>query len=162
LRNVTFGQALHLILDDAAAGNAKADIGCARVGQVIAISTRQRIKTLTDEMAADAKQVGPPKTQQALERVLPELHFNANSFSDVVDFMRDVGGANLFVDWKAVEAAGVKRDAPLTLKLRSIPQREALRLIIDSAADYKGTLDLQVDPKEDLVTITATKRGKPP
>ena len=37
-------------------------------------------------------------TQAQLDKKLPELNFNAIPFSDVVDFLRDVTGANIAVD----------------------------------------------------------------
>src|SRR5205823_9949139 len=37
-------------------------------------------------------------TQQQLEKKLPELRFDAIGFSDVIDFLRDITGANIFVN----------------------------------------------------------------
>ena len=47
-----------------------------------------------------------------LDRRLPEINFNGNAFGDVVDFLRDVTGANIFVNWRALETAGISKDAP--------------------------------------------------
>ena len=56
--------------------------------------------------------------QAQLDRPLPELQFDGVGFSDVIDFLRDVSGANIFVNWKSLEAAGVDRNAPVTARLR--------------------------------------------
>ena len=35
----------------------------------------------------------------ALDRKLPEVRLNNIAFSDVIEFLRDVSGANLYVNW---------------------------------------------------------------
>ena len=50
----------------------------------------------------------------------------------MVDFLRDVSGANIFVNWKSLEGAGVDRNAPVTAKLRNVKFSKALSIILDS------------------------------
>ena len=56
---------------------------------------------------------------------MPELHFNANAFADVVEFLRDVTGANIYVDWPALERASISRDAPVTACWSAVSARTA-------------------------------------
>jgi hypothetical protein len=157
-RGLPLGHVLRLILDEAAAG--KEGVAFRRVGHVVVISTNERIKVLADQIAADAKKQGSDKAQEALARVLPEVRFNANKFGDSIDFLRDVAGASLYVDWNAIESAGVKRDTPITLLVRNVPLREVLRLLIDTASGDQTTLDLRLDAHEDVITIaTAARKG---
>jgi hypothetical protein len=65
---------------------------------------------------------------------LPELKFEGVSFGDAIDFVRDVSGANITVNWKAVEAAGVTKDSPINLHLTAITLRKALSMILTEAA----------------------------
>ncbi|MGH7213518.1 MAG: hypothetical protein ACREIT_01960, partial [Tepidisphaeraceae bacterium] len=65
---------------------------------------------------------GVDETDQAvqaqLDRQLPEVRFDAVGFSDVIDFLRDVSGANIFVNWRALEQAGVDKNARVSARLR--------------------------------------------
>lgn len=47
-----------------------------------------------------------------------DLKFDGVAFADALDFLRDVCGVNLVVDWPGVEAAGVPRDAPISVAFR--------------------------------------------
>jgi hypothetical protein len=51
--------------------------------------------------------------------------------SDSLDFVRDVTGTNIYVDWKAVELAGVTQTIPVDLAATHIPIREALQKILN-------------------------------
>jgi type II secretory pathway component GspD/PulD (secretin)/tetratricopeptide (TPR) repeat protein len=95
--------------------------------------------------------------QAQLDRHLPEVKFNANALSDVIDFLRDVSGANIYVDWKALEAANIAKDAPVTAKLRDIKFSKALELIFKNVEgdDDEHRLGYTVD--EGVITISTRK-----
>jgi general secretion pathway protein D len=90
--------------------------------------------------------------QAQLDRQLPELKFDAVGFSDVVDFLRDVSGANLFVNWKSLEAAGIDRNTPVNTTLRNIKFSKALSTILDSVGGGQTKLGYTVD--EGVITIS--------
>src|SRR6185503_19075525 len=90
--------------------------------------------------------------QAMLDRGVPELNFDAVAFADVVDFLRDVSGANIFVNWKALEAAGVDRTAPVTARLRNIKFSKALTIILDSVSG--GTVPLGYTIDDGVITIS--------
>src|SRR4051794_2102424 len=48
-----------------------------------------------------------------LDRKLPDIRFEGSLFGDVIDFYRDVVGADILVDWPALAAAGVHRMTPV-------------------------------------------------
>ena len=102
-----------------------------------------------------------------LEVHLPDLRFNANSLSDVLDFLRDATGTNIYVDWPALERASIARDAPVTAKLHDIKFSKALELIFKSVEgedeDHKlgYTLDegvITISTKKELSKNTITRR----
>ena len=44
---------------------------------------------------------------KSLSRTLPEISFDGNSLGDVIDFLHDVTGQAIDVNWQALDAAGV-------------------------------------------------------
>jgi hypothetical protein len=73
-------------------------------------------------------------TNRQLDATLPELRLDGVSLADSIDFLRDVSDANIVVNWKALEEAGVSRDVPVTLHLRNISLRKAMQLILSEAS----------------------------
>ncbi len=58
------------------------------------------------------------------------INFHENRLVSVVDYLRNTTGANFFVNWTALEAAGVEMDTPITLQLNDAPAEQALRLVL--------------------------------
>lgn len=90
--------------------------------------------------------------QKRLDRVLPEVTFDAVGFADVIDFMRDVSGANIFVNWKSIEAAGIERNTPITARLRTIRFGKALSIILDATGGGRRKLGYSID--DGVITIS--------
>ncbi len=67
----------------------------------------------------------------ALGRTLPEVKFQGSSLKDCVDFLRDVSGANLHVNWRALEAAGITGDTPVNMRLREVSLRKILTTLLN-------------------------------
>jgi type II secretory pathway component GspD/PulD (secretin)/tetratricopeptide (TPR) repeat protein len=110
------------------------------------------------EVKADRGEGDEDQALQAqLDRHLPEVRFNANALSDVIDFLRDVSGANIYVDWKALEAASIARDAPVTAKLRDIKFSKALELIFKSVEGDDDDHKLGYTVDEGVITISTRK-----
>jgi general secretion pathway protein D len=87
-----------------------------------------------------------------LDRQLPALTFDAVGFSDVIDFLRDVSGSNIFVNWKSLEAAGIDRNTPVSANLRNVKFSKALNVILDSVGGGQTKLGYTVD--EGVITIS--------
>ena len=62
-------------------------------------------------------------------RQLPEIKLDSIPLSDTIDFLRDITSTNIFVNWRALEAAGIDRNSPVTLKLKNVAFRDVLSLI---------------------------------
>ena len=91
--------------------------------------------------------------------MLPEITFEGVSFSDTIDFLRDVTSANVFVNWRALEAAGIDRNAPVTAKLKQVKFGRALQLMLDDVAGGKNKLAYEID--DNVITVsTAEDLGK--
>jgi hypothetical protein len=92
-----------------------------------------------------------------LTRRLPELHFNANAFSDVIDFMRDVTGLNIWVDWAALESAGIGKNVPVTLRVRDVTVASALDLLLQTVG---GNTELAYTVEGGVLRITTAERAR--
>jgi beta-lactamase regulating signal transducer with metallopeptidase domain len=103
-----------------------------------------------------------------LKRRLPEIKLENTAFGDVIDFLRDVTGANIVVNWRDLESAGIDRDAAVTLRVRDITLDKALRLVLDDVGTGAANLSYVAD--DNVISIataqslerTVKRPGGPP
>jgi hypothetical protein len=88
----------------------------------------------------------------ALNREIPEVRFDNVGFGDVVNFLRDLTGANIFVHWRAIEAAGIDRNAPVTLHLRGVTLATLLKTLMTDLGGGVVPLCYAIDAG--VITIT--------
>jgi len=60
-----------------------------------------------------------------------EINFEEIPLKDALDFLRDVAGVNFHVNWRSLEATGISKDTPISLKARGISIGRALDLVLD-------------------------------
>jgi len=70
----------------------------------------------------------------ALDMKLPEAKLTNVSLSDALDFLRDIAGVNLIVDWKALDALNIGKETPINLNLHDVRAGKVLSLILNEAA----------------------------
>src|SRR5207248_2909964 len=92
------------------------------------------------------------QANERLMKPLPEVNFNGNNFADVIDFLRDVTGTNIFVNWRALEAVKITKEAPVTARLEKVTFAKVLDTVLESVAGGKGKLGWIVD--EGVITIS--------
>jgi RNA polymerase sigma factor (sigma-70 family) len=109
--------------------------------------------------AAPAVEKIDPRLKAQLDRPLPELNFGENGLSDVIDFFRDVSGANIAVNWKALEEVGIERTTPVTLRLKNVKLSQALDSVLTSAG---GNTKLRFTIEDNVITITSADAGAAP
>jgi hypothetical protein len=103
---------------------------------------------------AERSSGGSDRTSDAqLNRRLPQIKFDAVAFSDVVDFLRDVSGLNIFVNWKSLEAAGVDRNTPVTAQLHDVKFSKALSVILSEGVGG-GQTKLGYTLDQGVITIS--------
>lgn len=78
------------------------------------------------------------QTRVSMDKVLPAIDFTGVTLADAIDFLRDVSGANIHVNWRALEAAGIGRDTTINVKLRQVSLRKVLSLILSEASGGTG------------------------
>src|SRR5690242_12062700 len=74
---------------------------------------------------------GTVRTQ--LNHTIPEVPFNGVGFTEAIDFLRDVSGANITVNWKALEEAGISKDTPVNVRLHNVSLRKAMETVLSEA-----------------------------
>ena len=96
---------------------------------------------------------------------LSELRFNGTALSDCIDYLSDASGASIVVNWRALDAAKVAKDTPITLRLNSVVSlRTALKLVLQDAGGVSpltyyvddGIIQITTQDEEDKQLITRT------
>lgn len=100
--------------------------------------------------------VAQTPAKSALQKRLPELSLKDVALEEALAFFQNATQANWFINWHAIESAGVLRDTPVTVKLRFVPVHVALRTVLESAAP--GLLTFEVD--QNVITVTTRKRSE--
>lgn len=67
--------------------------------------------------------------RRQLAQRMPQTRFDQVALADVIDFLRDVQGVRIEVDWSALDAAGLHRLTQFTMKLSTPRLGEALAQI---------------------------------
>lgn len=99
----------------------------------------------------DAKVPSTLLVQKQLDHVYPQLEFNAARLSDVIDYFRDSSGAKIFVNWRSLESEGIRRDAPVSVRLGETRLSAALQAVLNAAA---GGAELRFTVDEDVITVS--------
>jgi hypothetical protein len=74
----------------------------------------------------------PAVGDAALRRHIPEVRFDRAPLEQAIDTLAVLAYADVVAEWSAFEAAGVKRDTPVSLHLRDVTLAEALRALLDA------------------------------
>jgi len=104
--------------------------------------------------AIAARSAANAQTRAQLDRVLPAVNFANVTLKDAIDFLRDVSGSNIHVNWKAIEAAGITQDTQINIKLRQVSLRKVLTLLLSEASGGVG-LTFYID--DGVIEITTTE-----
>jgi len=98
-----------------------------------------------------AKSAANAQTRAQLDRVLPVVNFSNVTLKDAIDFLRDVSGSNIHVNWKAIEAAGITPDTAINIKLRQVLLQKVLGLLLSEAS---GGTELAFYIDDGVIEIT--------
>src|SRR2546421_7564942 len=88
-----------------------------------------------------------------LDRRVYTVALKSVSLSDAIDSIRDMTGANLHVNWRALALLNITRQTPISLQLRDVPLRKVLQMLLDDAAPGQCTFYV-----EDGVIEVTTKQ----
>lgn len=152
LTNVKFQAVLDVTL--ASAAGARGKLGYAVRDGIIWVSTVQDLSARPREprLPRGNRADDNAAAQKLLDRRLPEMKFEGNGLADVIDFLRDVTGAKIFVNWPALEAAGVKKDQAVSLSMKDVSVSQSLLMILERAAGTGIRLEYAVE--DGVITIS--------
>lgn len=105
----------------------------------------------------DAGPDKPDDLKDLMARPLPEVKFDGAPLNAVIDFLRDVSGANIVVNWRALERAGVERNATVDVRLKNVRFDKALESVLTSAG---GGARLVFTVDGGVITIDAPAPGR--
>ncbi len=89
-----------------------------------------------------------PARQPAAQPATPPkgggtIAFDGTALTDAVEYLRDVTGINISVNWRALEEAGISKTDPVSLKLKNVTLRQVVKLMLENVSP--GNLAYYVD-----------------
>jgi hypothetical protein len=75
----------------------------------------------------------PSPAERKLEKIVQKIEVKGGRLDKLLAFLADTTGVNMSVNWRALEAAGIAADCPVTLKLHELPARIILKQTLDNA-----------------------------
>jgi hypothetical protein len=85
-------------------------------------------------------------------RPLPPAKFQNKPLGELVDFLRNSGRVNIFVNWRALDQAGLDKSTPVTVDLSNHTLDQGLARVLDAAGRPDARLDWSFD--DDVITIS--------
>jgi len=90
------------------------------------------------------------KIDYLLDGRLPKVNLAEVQLSDAIDFVHDITGANIYVDWKAIELAGVTKSVRVEVTATDIPVGEVLKKILKAT----GSDSLEFRVMQGLIIVS--------
>ncbi|HEV8378910.1 MAG TPA: hypothetical protein VGP99_08670 [Tepidisphaeraceae bacterium] len=81
----------------------------------------------------------------ALQRHIPQVNLVNVGFRDAIDFLRDVSGANVYVNWREIKKAGVDEQTQLNLKVKDVTFEKVLNLVLSEVSGKDPNLAWVLD-----------------
>ncbi len=88
----------------------------------------------------------------SLNRSMSSVKMEAVTLKDALDYVTDLSGANVNVNWKALEQAGVDKSTVVTMHLHDVTLRKALNVLLSQASSQNDLLTYYVS--ENVIEIT--------
>ncbi len=85
------------------------------------------------------------------------ITFEGNKLVSVMDYFRNITGVNFFINWAALEAAGVEQDMAITLQLNNVPAEQALRLVLQQAGAGAELEPIGFSVIDGIVTVSTQR-----
>jgi general secretion pathway protein D len=83
---------------------------------------------------ADGGESETNRAAQAALRKIVTLSNDNLSLDQVISFIRDTTGANIAVNWNALELVGIDQDSLVTISLSRVPAEQLLRLVLEQVS----------------------------
>lgn len=124
------------------------------------------VRQVTADRAAVAEALGAddrsPATRMLDDAVrkklatpIPAVTHAKAPLDEVLDSWAAAADVNLHVQWRALEAAGINEDAPITINLRGVPAEQVLRRVLEDVGGGNIKLEYRVD--EGVVDVSTAE-----
>lgn len=90
--------------------------------------------------------------QTLLDRHLPEVDFHGQGLADTIDLLKRMSGANILVDWRALEGVGIDKNSPVTARMKDVRLSKALNTILSDVTG--GNTKLAYAVTENAIRIS--------
>lgn len=87
-----------------------------------------------------------------MEEDIKEISFQEQGLEKVINFLSDTTELQYFVNWTALQAAGIDRKTPVTVHLHDVSHRKALTTVLREVGGGAANLDYAVD--EGVITVS--------
>ena len=104
-----------------------------------------------------AKALSSAEDDTVLNQRLKELAFDKVGLQDAIATIANLTKANIYIDWRSLEGAGIDHQAPVRLHLWNVTLRQALNLLLEDVGG--GTTKLAFSMSEGVITITTAENA---
>jgi type II secretory pathway component GspD/PulD (secretin) len=110
------------------------------------LSRRRQGETTSNESPANIK------ARERLDQNLTDLSADQQPFERVIGYLRESTNTNIFVNWTALQGAGVDKNTPVSVNLRDVPFRKALLTVLSEVGGGQSNLGYTID--DGVITIS--------
>ena len=106
-------------------------VGLAAAAVLASAAMGQAEKRERSEPSANQPKL--PSVQDVLDSPVPEAAFQDVPLEQVMEWLADYVDTNVWVRWQVLEQSGVERDKPISIRVRDLPLRQVLWIILTEA-----------------------------
>jgi hypothetical protein len=125
---------------------------------VVIITTQRRVLFKGQRIPPAPKRTAKAGSTDKATRPRPvdAFNFDGTGLADVLGFLRDVSDVNFHIHWASMEAVGVTKDTPVSIKASNITIERALDLVTDQVSGTLSTMEKIYWIIDDGVVMIAT------
>lgn len=94
-----------------------------------------------------------------LRREIERLTFNEIDFKEVVNFLREYSDANIHVNWRALQAAGIEPTTKVSVDVRRVTVKRALELVLRDVSGAAAGADAELTYVVDGGVLTISTKA---
>jgi hypothetical protein len=117
------------------------------IGILIGRSTAPRV--------SPAAMVRQQEIDAGLDRMVPVIDFQQTPIDQAIEFLRDQTHANIIVNWRELEGAGIDNAVPITLHLSNVSLHSAMKQLLEVAGG--GTVELGLRNERGVIDVSTTE-----
>ena len=142
----------HLVLYDEK-GRARVRLDVDKSGPGLRLfDDEEKIAWSTSTIPVRSSKIDPITRKKLMTRI-NQLDFVGAAFGDSIEFLRTVSGANIHVNWRALEGHGIDETTEVkNVKLKDVTVAKALQVLLEDVAPPTDELGFVVE--EGVVTIS--------